>query len=223
MDLAQCLDCDANGGVRANEGSYTGTEETDVDQFLLDCTSSRVVSGQSNADDIESIQEMTNSNRNSFSFGNPSVQTSSIGAVESNECASPSATPAFRSVTDDVEPAATAAEDSVLEFNAATSSEDDCLIEMEEDTTRGIQSQIDDSCATSNLMLDEDEGTRLPLISREGLRKSYSSRTSILVPDRLRKSTGQVDYLRSLYNQTGGKLDRKQRKRAIKATGLSWI
>ena len=92
---------------------------------------------------------------------------------------------------------------------------------MEEDT-RGILSQIDDSCAT-NLMLDEDEGSRLPLISREGLRKSYSSRTSILVPDRLRKSTGQVDYLRSLYSQTGGKLDRKQRKRAIKTTGLSWI
>ena len=105
LDLVQCLDCDANGGDRANEGSYTGTEETDVDQFILDCTSSRVVSGQSSAD-IES-RENISSNRNSFSFGNPSVQT--MSAAESNECASPSATAAFRSVTDDVEPA----EDSV--------------------------------------------------------------------------------------------------------------
>ena len=70
--------------------------------------------------------------------------------------------------------------------------------------------------------MDNDTSSKLPVISREGMRKQRT-RTSILVPDRLRKSTKQVDYLRSLYSQTGGKLDRKQRKRAMKATGLSWI
>lgn len=44
--------------------------------------------------------------------------------------------------------------------------------------------------------------------------------------DRLRKSGNQVSYLMRLYQDSqaqGGKVDRKQRKRAIKATGLSWI
>lgn len=42
-------------------------------------------------------------------------------------------------------------------------------------------------------------------------------------PDRLRKNTGQVGYLKQIYLKTGGKLDRKQRKHAMKVTGLSWI
>ena len=69
---------------------------------------------------------------------------------------------------------------------------------------------------------DELEGTQcqLPLISREGMRKNRSSR---FAPDRLRKDSKQVSFLTRLYQLTGGKLDRKQRKLAIKVTGLSWI
>ena len=61
---------------------------------------------------------------------------------------------------------------------------------------------------------------RLPVISREGLRKK---RSAMLAPDRLRKSRDQVTYLTRLYQMTGGKLDRRQRKQATKLTGLSWI
>lgn len=44
--------------------------------------------------------------------------------------------------------------------------------------------------------------------------------------DRLRKSGDQIAYLLRLYKLSqanGGKVDRKHRKQAIKATGLSWI
>ena len=70
---------------------------------------------------------------------------------------------------------------------------------------------------------DDSEGTeRLPLISREGFRQ-HKSRRGGYQQNRIRKSNRQVDYLKRIYKETGGKLDRKQRKRAVKVTGLSWI
>ncbi len=60
--------------------------ETDLDQFLLDCTSSRVDSGNSLSNDQES-QENNSSNRNSFSFGVNSSQGGNAG--DSSGCASP--------------------------------------------------------------------------------------------------------------------------------------
>ena len=74
----------------------------------------------------------------------------------------------------------------------------------------------------SNQLTWNDEGTNYqPLISREGMRKYRSYRDA--AADRLRKNNNQVSYLTRLYVETGGKVDRKLRKRAIKATGLSWI
>jgi len=52
------------------------------------------------------------------------------------------------------------------------------------------------------------------------MRKNRSSR---FASDRLRKDHKQVSFLTRLYQMTGGKPDRKQRKLAIKVTGLSWI
>ncbi len=203
-----CLGCDANRGLPANEGSYTATEETDLDQFLLDCTSSRVDSGNSLSNDQES-QENNSSNRNSFSFGVNSSQGGNAG--DSSGCASPVAEK-FGSATGFEETS------SVQEINATSSEE--CHIEMEESSV--TQTQFNDCTSQSILMLEEDEGSRLPLISREGLRMQHT-RSSIFAKDRLRKSSLQVDYLKDLFNKTGGKLDRKQRKRAMKVTGLSWI
>ena len=57
------------------------------------------------------------------------------------------------------------------------------------------------------------------LISREGLRKARNNHRD----DRLKKNVDQVTYLNTMFRMTGGKLDRKQRKRAMKATGLSWL
>ena len=70
---------------------------------------------------------------------------------------------------------------------------------------------------------DEDATERLPVISREGLRQQQKSRRGGYQQNRVRKSGSQVDLLKQMYDETGGKLDRKQRKRICKATGLSWI
>jgi len=53
---------------------------------------------------------------------------------------------------------------------------------------------------------------RLPLISREGLRRSASRRGGYQ-QNRVRKSDNQVGFLKKMYEETGGKLDRRQRKR----------
>ena len=70
---------------------------------------------------------------------------------------------------------------------------------------------------------DEDVTEGLPVISREGLRQQQKSRRGGYQQNRVRKSGTQVDLLKQMYDETGGKLDRKQRKRICKATGLSWI
>ena len=63
---------------------------------------------------------------------------------------------------------------------------------------------------------------KLPLISRTTMRKQHSDST-YRDSNRLRKNKHQVSFLNHLYRETGGYVDRKWRRRAIKATGLSWI
>jgi len=72
---------------------------------------------------------------------------------------------------------------------------------------------------------DPEDGTldQLPLFSRQSLRKMHRHSRGGYQENRVRKSHEQVAYLRRLYAETGGKFDRNQRKRAMRATGLSWI
>ena len=86
-------------------------------------------------------------------------------------------------------------------------------------------SYIEIASETQQLSANEVSHEKLPIISREGMRKSRSHHY-MGQADRLRKSGDQVSYLMRLYQQSqahGGKVDRKQRKHAIKATGLTWI
>lgn len=79
-----------------------------------------------------------------------------------------------------------------------------------------VNTEIMDASRVPNPM---DESTyRLPIISREGLRRAGRR-----APDRIRKSNYQVEYLKRLYAKHGIKVDRKVRNRAIKETSLSWI
>jgi len=73
-------------------------------------------------------------------------------------------------------------------------------------------SELNMSTVTHNKGEFEETHDQLPLISREGLRKK---RSSMSMKDRMRKNRTQVSYLTRVYQLTGGKLDRRQRKRAM--------
>ena len=67
----------------------------------------------------------------------------------------------------------------------------------------------DDFTQTEHYSNDAEEADKLPLISREGQRKNRTSRRGGYQQNRVRKNNNQVDYLRRIYAETGGKLDRK--------------
>ena len=74
----------------------------------------------------------------------------------------------------------------------------------------------EDFTQTEHFSNEAEDTAKLPLISREGLRKQKTSRRGGYQQNRVRKNNHQVDYLRRIYAETGGKLDRKQRKRIVK-------
>lgn len=63
-------------------------------------------------------------------------------------------------------------------------------------------------------------------ISREGKRKQHVSSPATMISHNVRrrkKTSSQVDYLRTLYNKLGGKWNGQVRKEAMQKTGLSRI
>lgn len=55
---------------------------------------------------------------------------------------------------------------------------------------------------------EEDTLEQLPLVSREGLRKMHKHSRGGYQQNRVRKSRDQVSYLRRMYVETGGRVDR---------------
>lgn len=90
------------------------------------------------------------------------------------------------------------------------------------DLTAALNSTYPDATFQHSKAEAETTHDHYNLVCRDGTVKKLHRRGGYQA-DRLRKSSDQITYLKRIYAETGGKLDRKQRKLVEKVTGLSWI
>ena len=84
----------------------------------------------------------------------------------------------------------------------------------------------EESLSTVQPQEEEEESGHEVTVSREGKRKRRVSQAASMIKHHVRrrkKTEDQVAYLRTLFNQLGGKWDGKVRKEAMQKTGLSRI